>query len=234
MVQKEVSLQEVRQKLARLEDSILFSLIGRSEFKTNRLMYVPGGVEVPGFDGSFFDYLLLGSEKLQASAGRYLDKTEYPFSEGLPTSLAHRKIDPCPLPEGLNVNRNREIKTIYLSEIPSFCEEGDDNQYGAAALWDIRCLQDLSRRIHFGMFVAESKYQQDSQGYAELVKDKDVKGIVDKLRNIQVEEQVLSRLKEKGKRYGFNPDLVYSFYKDKVIPMTIDVEVEYLFKRAKS
>jgi chorismate mutase len=234
MVQKEVSLEEVRQKLARLEDNILFSLIGRSEFKTNKIMYVPEGVEVPEFEGSFFDYLLLGTERLHATAGRYLDKTEHPFSENLPTSLANRKIDECPLPEGLSVNRNREIKTIYLSQIPSFCEEGDDNQYGAAALWDIRCLQDLSRRIHFGMFVAESKYQQDSEGYTELVKDKNIRGIVDKLRNIQVEEQVLNRLREKGKRYGFNPELVHNFYKTQVIPMTIDVEVEYLFKRAKS
>jgi len=84
------------------------------------------------------------------------------------------------------------------------------------------------------VFVAESKYQQDSQGYTELVKDKNVWGIIDKLRNVQVEEQVLGRLKEKGKRYGFNPDLVHNFYKGHVIPMTINVEVEYLFKRAKS
>jgi chorismate mutase len=234
MVQKEVSLEAVRQKLARLEDSIIFSLIGRSEFKTNKIMYLPRGIEIPDFDGSFFDFMLVGTEKLHGSAGRYLDKTEHPFSEGLPQSLAQRKTDISPLPENIAINRNREIRVIYLNQIPSFCEEGDDNQYGAAALLDIKCLQDLSRRIHFGMFVAESKYQQDPQSYNQLVKDKNIAGVVEKLRNIQVEEQVLSRLKEKGKRYGFNPDLVFNFYKDHVIPMTIDVEIEYLFKRAKS
>jgi chorismate mutase len=234
MAQKEISLEEVRQKLVRLEDSIIFSLIGRSEFKTNKIMYLPGGVEIPDFEKSFFDYLLFGTEKLHASAGRYLDKTEHPFSEGLPDSLVQRKIEACPLPENININRNTEIKIIYLNQIPSFCEEGDDNQYGAAALMDIRGLQDLSRRIHFGMFVAESKYQQDPEGYTRLVEDKNVRGVVEKLRNIQVEEKVLNRLKEKAERHGFNSDLICNFYRNHVIPMTINVEVEYLFKRSKN
>lgn len=234
MVEKEISLEGIRQKLARLEDSIIFSLIERSEFKTNRIMYVPSGVEVPGFDGSFFDYLLFGTEKLHAFAGRYLDRTEHSFSDSLPDSLAHRKIDDFPLQDKIHININKEIKTMYLNQIPSFCEEGDDNQYGSSALCDIKCLQDLSKRVHFGMLVAESKYNQDSKDYTELIKDGNIKGIVDKLRNIQVEEKVLSRLKEKGSRYGFNPDLIHNFYKIHIIPMTIDVEVEYLFKRARN
>jgi chorismate mutase len=233
MATEKISLDEIRQKLARLEDSILFSLIGRSEFKTNRKIYIPGGVETPNFSGSFFDYLLFGTENLHALAGRYLDKTEHPFCENLSLNLVPRKVDPFLLPEAVSINRNKEIKTFYLTQISSFCEEGDDNQYGAAALWDIRCLQDLSRRIHFGMFVAESKYQQDPEGYTELVKKKDIKNITGKLRNTQVEAQVLGRLKEKGERYGFNPDLICTLYKDNVIPMTIDVEIEYLLKRVK-
>jgi chorismate mutase len=233
MVEGKVSLEEVRQKLARLEDNIIFSLIGRSEFRRNNLMYIPGGVGVPQFNGSFFDFLFSGTERLHSLAGRYLDRTEHSFYADLPESIAKRKVEECPLPSGIEINKNSEIRTIYLNQIPSFCAEGDDNQYGAAALWDIKCLQDLSRRIHFGMFVAESKYQQDPEGYLTLVEKKDVGGIVTKLRNVQVEQQILERLKTKGERYGFDPIKVHNFYRDFVIPLTIDLEVEYLFARAK-
>ena len=228
-----ISLDDVRNTLAKLEDRIIFSLIGRGEFKVNKVMYVAQGIDIPGFKQSYLDYLLHGTEKLHALAGRYVDKSEHPFFADLPQSLAHRKVDEFPLPEIIDVNRNAEIKTIYLNQISSFCEAGDDNQYGAAAVWDIRCLQDLSRRIHFGMFVAESKYQQDSEGYKALVEDGNVEGIVDKLRNVSVEEKILQRLRDKGQRYGFNPDLISGVYANHVIPRTIDVEVEYLFKRVR-
>jgi chorismate mutase len=233
MEENKISLEEVRQKLARIEDNILFSLIGRSEFKTNNLMYIPGGVEVPDFNGSFFDFLFSGTEKLHSMAGRYLDRTEHPFYDNPLPGIARRRVEPCPLPREIEINKNSQIKTIYLNQVQSFCIPGDDNQYGAAALWDIRCLQDLSRRIHFGMFVAESKYQQDSEGYRKLAEQKDVAGIISKLRNVQVEQQILDRLKVKGERYGFNPTKIHDFYKNFVIPLTIDLEVEYLFKRVK-
>ena len=197
MDNEEISLEEIRQKLAILEDSIIFSLIGRSKFKTNKRMYTLKELEVPEFDESFVE------------------------------------IDKSLLPKGININRNKEIKKIYLEKIPFFCEKGNDNKYSAAALWDIKCLQDLSRRIHLGILIAELKYKQDPKGYINLIKNKNTKEIIKKLRDARIEKQVLDRLKEKSKKYGFNSKFIYNLYKNHIIPLTIDVEVEYLFKRTK-
>lgn len=48
----------------------------------------------------------------------------------------------------------------YVSEVvPKICEPGDDNQHGSSIICDIGALQALSRRVHLGKFVAESKFQ---------------------------------------------------------------------------
>lgn len=36
---------------------------------------------------------------------------------------------------------------------------GDDGNYGSAATLDVLCLQALSKRIHYGKFVAEAKFR---------------------------------------------------------------------------
>lgn len=48
----------------------------------------------------------------------------------------------------------------YVSEIvPMICEPGDDEQHGSSVVCDVSALQALSRRVHLGKFVAESKFQ---------------------------------------------------------------------------
>lgn len=48
----------------------------------------------------------------------------------------------------------------YVSEIvPMICEPGDDEQHGSSVVCDVNALQALSRRVHLGKFVAESKFQ---------------------------------------------------------------------------
>lgn len=39
------------------------------------------------------------------------------------------------------------------------CEPGDDEQHGSSVVCDVSALQALSRRVHLGKFVAESKFQ---------------------------------------------------------------------------
>ena len=36
---------------------------------------------------------------------------------------------------------------------------GDDNNYGSSSMLDVTLLQALSKRIHYGMFVAEAKFR---------------------------------------------------------------------------
>jgi chorismate mutase len=48
----------------------------------------------------------------------------------------------------------------YINEIiPAVCKPGDDEQHGSSTLCDITALQAISKRIHLGKFVAETKFQ---------------------------------------------------------------------------
>lgn len=77
--------------------------------------------------------------------------------------------------------------------------------YGSAATCDVACLQALSRRIHFGKFVAESKFQKETGRFVDLIRGKDRKGIDEAITNAQVEVKVLERLALKAKTYGTDP-----------------------------
>lgn len=122
--------------------------------------------------------------------------------------------------------------------------ESQEN-YGSAATSDFACLQALSRRIHFGKFVAESKYRSDPEKYKKLIKANDRVGIEESITNKAVEKSVLARLRLKALTYGKDPsisdgaeedvkidvDAVVAMYEDFVIPLTKEVEVDYLMQR---
>jgi chorismate mutase len=148
---------------------------------------------------------------------------------------------------------NEKIKKTYIETfLPKVCadfgrkDRGEtEENYGSAATCDINCLQALSRRIHFGKFVAESKFQTETELYTSLIKAGDREGIGAAITNEAVEKKVLERLGLKARTYGTDPsigaegsvkinvDAVVSMYKDFVIPLTKEVEVEYLMQRLK-
>ena len=154
-----------------------------------------------------------------------------------------------------DVNVNDVIKEKYVIEIlPEACrkfgreDRGErEENYGSAAVCDVDCLHALSRRIHFGKFVAESKFQTETDRFVKLIKDEDRKGIDEAITNSAVERKVLERLKLKAKTYGMDPslveggreeekinmDAVVKMYEEVVIPLTKVVEVEYLMQRLK-
>lgn len=49
-------------------------------------------------------------------------------------------------------------------------------------------LQALSKRIHFGKFIAEAKFQAETERYSQLIRDNNADGIMDALTNLAVEE----------------------------------------------
>jgi chorismate mutase len=222
----------IRPTLIRLEDSIIFSLFERSHFKINYKIYVPGAIKIPDFNGSFFDFLLYGTEAIHAKAGRYAHPEEHAFSQNLSVPVIDRKEFDRPIKE-TDININNRISEAYFEALKKICDSGDDKHYGSAAVCDIDCLQKLSRRIHYGTYVAEAKFQQDSENYVKLIQAGDVEAIIEKLTNKKVESAVLQRVAEKGERYQIDSKFIADFYREKVIPMTIDVEVEYFMKRDK-
>ena len=106
------------------------------------------------------------------------------------------------------INFNPILLSKYINVIvPAISTPGDDEQHGSTVLCDIAALQALSRRVHYGMFVAESKYQSDPQAYQKLVDTGDAKGVMKLLTNEEVENQVLRRARLKAATYGREPML---------------------------
>jgi len=239
----------------RLEDTITFHLIERVQFPLNKNIYIPGAVPIPDSSLSFMDWYLREQEKLQSLIRRFESPDEYPF---FPDALQKPILQALDYPRILHPNDvcvNDKIKTFYTEQfLPAVCPDfGREDRgvsqenYGSSATCDIACLQALSRRIHFGKFVAESKFQSERELYTRLIKAGDREGIGNAIVNKAVEKKVLERLKLKAQTYGTDPslgtgagqehqskinvDAVVSMYENFVIPLTKDVEVEYLMQR---
>lgn len=126
----------------------------------------------------------------------------------------------------------------------------DDGNYGSAATRDVEVLQALSRRIHFGMFVSESKFRSAPADFIpHILATPPNKEELEKLiTKPEVERRLLVRLGNKARVYGCEMDAnghvipddnmrkidieqVVRLYRDWVIPLTKDVEVDYLVHR---
>ena len=87
------------------------------------------------------------------------------------------------------LNWNKVLYDKYISVIvPAIADKGDDEQHGSTVLADIAALQALSKRIHFGKFVAESKYQSNPEGFQKIVDQGDANGVMVLLTNEEVKK----------------------------------------------
>lgn len=217
-----LSLESIRSSLIRQEETIVFALIERSQYRTNPIVYQKGGFgdlgtplgATPTDDDellSFCEYMMLGTEILHWSVRRYTSPEENAFfPERLPKDDSKQILSPLDYPSLLDESIDNNFSSIlykrYVSEIlPSIALEGDDEQHGSSALGDINVLQALSKRVHYGKFVAESKYRSDPQEYQRLVDNNDVDGVMKLLTNAAVEKKVLRRAKLKAATYGREP-----------------------------
>lgn len=159
--------------------------------------------------------MLREQERLHSLVRRYQAPDEYPF---FPDVLQKPILQPLNYPKILHendVNVNKQLKESYINHIlPVACakfgrEERADAQenYGSAAVCDVNCLQALSRRIHFGKFVAEAKFRKETDRFVALIKAENRKGINEAITDAKVEKKVLERLRLKAKTYGTDPDI---------------------------
>ena len=235
-------LKNIRNVLVRLEETIMFGLIERSQFKHNAVIYDSSSFKSVGHE-CLVDYLLHETEKIHARVRRYKSPDEHPFYDDLPDPILpalNYKENPL---HYTDLNINCDIRERYEKEIiPLLCESGDDQQHGSSAVADVACLQSLSKRIHYGMFVAESKYRQSTKTYDQLIAEKDREAIRENITDKDVERQVLERLHRKASTYlhemsgcnseqFFTPESLVKVYREIVIPMTKHVEIEYLIRR---
>jgi chorismate mutase len=186
---------------------------------------------------------------------RYTSPDEVAFH---PASVPAPLLPPLAYPPVLDaaasasLNLNDQVLAAYLGVcLPALAAPGDDGNYGSAAVADVAALQALSKRVHYGQFVAEAKFRADPAGYAALAQAHDRAGIYDRLTDAGVEAAVLARVRAKAAAFGadvdpeadtggppadssspkVDPAAVAGLYADVVLPLTKEVQVRYLLTR---
>lgn len=224
-----LSLDSIRSTLIRQEETIIFAIIERAQYRQNDKVYEEGGFPTLGLPVgvdpncqclqggrqlSFLEYMLIGTEVLHCGVRRYTSPEEHAFFPDCLPSGPNAALPELEYPDDLlspigdasSVNFNQILLKKYVEWIvPSVTQEGDDEQHGSTVLADLSVLQALSRRVHYGKFVAESKYRSNPEEYQRLVENNDADGVMELLTNAAVEEKVLRRAKLKATTYGREP-----------------------------
>ncbi|KAJ3553494.1 hypothetical protein NM688_g3583 [Phlebia brevispora] len=266
-----LDLDRIRGILTRLEDTIIFALIERAQFAHCPRAYQRGALKELtdiGFQGSWLEWFLKETESFQAKARRYTSPDEYPFTpiSELPPPI----LRPVSYPQVLypnKVNANPSILSFYTrSIVPRITrqatlalaalkrangitgdeEHEDEANYGSAATLDLEVLQAVSKRVHYGKFVAESKFVDDPAAFIPHILKPNRAALEALITKPEVERKLLQRLRKKALVYaqGFAPDGeplgeavkievdgVVELYESFIIPLTREVEVDYLLER---
>ncbi|KAK7311044.1 hypothetical protein RJT34_08918 [Clitoria ternatea] len=244
------TLESVREALVRQEDTIVYGLIERAKFPSNSHTYDENYAQIPASCGSLVEFIVKNTEALQAEVGRYKNPEENPF---FPENLSASFVPSNPFtqflhPGAASININKSIWKMYLQEfLPLLVTPGDDGNYAQTAASDLSLLQAISRRIHYGKFVAEVKFRDSPQDYEPLVRAKDREGLMKLLTFESVEEMVRKRVEKKAVVFGqevslnrdddnntkpkVDPSVASRLYQKWLIPLTKEVQVEYLLRR---
>jgi len=266
-------LDRIRSVLVRLEDTIIFSLIERAQFTHNPRIYRKGTFKELtdiGFDGTWLEWFLKEIETFHAKARRYTSPDEYPFTNDLPEPVLPPLTFPAILyPNKINVNpsilsfytcsivpRITRRETLALATkkraqgIVGDQEYEDDGNYGSAATLDVEVLQSISKRVHYGKFVSESKFTENPAAFIPHILKRNREALDALITKPEVEKKLLLRLRKKAATYaqdiveGDSPtndmngqankidvDGVVDLYESYIIPLTKEVEVDYLLCR---
>lgn len=214
-----LDLNNIRSVLQRMEDSIIFSLIGRSQYRVNSAVYEPNHKPLGGFklhelrsagsNGCLGDWFIYQTECLHSQVRRYEHPTEYPFFGPLPEpSLGKNpgeveKLVLATVPPTALVNQ--KLLEIYRTKmIPSLCEPGDDGNYGSTAVQDVHVVQTMATRIYYGLFVAESKFRSEREKATAMIKANDTDGLTAFITKPDVEKKNVQRVILKAKAFSQN------------------------------
>jgi chorismate mutase len=195
-----LDLNTVRNRLEAVEETIIFRILDRAQFKLNLAQNI-----------SFKSAVLPTNPKLK------------------------------------NINLTAKIKENYEKFLNIICEDGNDDEDEIEILTEINisALNAISRRIHYGsLYVAKCKFEENPKGFRDAVIADDKEKIIEMLRNIKGEEEILLRISDKCAkiqsiysspiRRVISPNLVREFYKHTIIPLTIEGELQYFFERVKN
>lgn len=245
MTSNTFNLPNIAAQLEGLEETIIYKLLDRAQFKTNQRAYKPG---YSGFTGEsqrcLFDIRLSSHEAMDAQFGRFHVPEERPFTSNLPSSKREVSLPRTQL--AINdynlINVSDDIKRAYINLLAALCDDGDDGQYGSSVEYDVFAVQSIGRRVHFGaLYVAESKFISSPAEYTELIRNRDEDGLMAILTRKEVEERIISRVYDKTcsiqsavnqtVRRVIDPQIIVTFYRETIIPLTKKGEILYLLNR---
>ncbi|CAN1146250.1 Chorismate mutase 1, chloroplastic [Linum perenne] len=241
------------EKKKRVDESHTLTLdsVRRSLIRQEDNTYNPDAFSMDDFHGSLVEYMVKETEKLHAKVGRYRSPDEHPF---FPNDLPEPLLPPMQYPKVLHdiadsVNINSTIWGMYFNDLlPRLVKAGDDGNCGSTAVCDTICVQALSKRIHYGKYVAESKFRENPNEYIAAIESQDKDGLMALLTYPEVEEKVKERVEVKARTfaqevtmkegnaecepvYKIDPSLVADLYGKWIMPLTKEVQVKYLLRR---
>ncbi|MBI2661462.1 hypothetical protein HYX09_04340 [Candidatus Woesearchaeota archaeon] len=225
-------IEDIRGRLQALEETIIFSLIERAQYRLNHGIYEVNG---SGFyrhnTASRLERALQQQELLIGGSNGMFDAPEVrPFSPNLPRARQSHKLasDGLFLTDLNAVNLNSEILGAYLEFIRAVCMEGDDGQYWHDAFYG-------------ALHIAEHKFLEGPEAYIELVSSGDIEGIKSRLRVRRIEDETVLRVTRKAHdiqsysdhelRRRLGPEAVGRFYMEHIMPITLEGEVRYILQR---
>ncbi|KAI0771390.1 chorismate mutase [Irpex lacteus] len=248
-----LDLDVIRGILTRLEDTIIFALIERAQFAHNPRAYERGAFQELkdiGFDKSWLEWFLKETESFQAKARRFTSPDEYPFTPitELPAPVLKSVAYPSVLyPNKVNVNpsiysfydhppsNSHAFRLKRSKGVKGDDEYEDDGNYGSAATIDVEVLQAISKRVHYEPSRLHPHILNPNREALEAL-----------ITKPEVERKLLQRLRKKALVYAqdFAPDGeprgdaakidvdgVVELYESYIIPLTKEVEVDYLLAR---
>jgi len=236
-----LDLNNIRSVLQRMEDSIIFSLIERSQYRVNSAVYEPNHKQLgrfklhelrsAGSNGCLGDWFIYQTECLHSQVRRYEHPTEYSFFSPLPEPSLGKKTGQAESTSVLakvpaEAIVNKQLLEIYRTKmIPSLCEQGDDGNYGSTAVQDVHVVQTMATRIYYGLFVAESKFRSERQKATAMIKANDTEGLMAFITKPEVEKKNVQRVILKAKAFSQNIALEKP---EESGPATYKVNPEYI------
>ncbi|CAL9098864.1 unnamed protein product, partial [Musa acuminata var. zebrina] len=246
-----LTLESIRHSLMRQDDAIIFNLLERAQYCYNADNTChQNAFHMDGFHGSLVEFMAEETEKVHAQVGRYKGPDEHPF---FPDSLPEPMLPPMEYPKVLHpvansININKKIWEMYFCNLlPRLAKEGSDRNCGSSAVCDTICLQALSKRIHYGKFVAEAKFLESPDVYKHAIRAQDSDQLMRLLTYESVETLIKQRVEAKAKIFGqevtvsekdvgppvfkIKPSLFAELYGDWIMPLTKEVQLMYLLRR---
>lgn len=126
-----------------------------------------------------------------------------------------------------------KLFSFYFSKILFENCANKDLDVSSILAKDLNLLSLVTERLLLGISVAQAKFQSEPELYQKLAKENNKKEIMRKLTNSEVEEKILFRIEEKAKQLNFlnpdfKPEVAVVFYRDCIIPLTKEIELDYL------